>query len=118
MKLSAKARAAEDAAADFLRRRGYKIAQRNFATRLGEIDIVALDDAMVVFVEVKSRSADDFGAPEVAVDKAKRARLRRVAQLFLERHNLTDMPCRFDVIALTRAPSGEGWDIELFQDAF
>ena len=47
-------RAAEDAAARFLERQGYKIAQRNFTTRLGEIDIVALDDGMVVFVEVKT----------------------------------------------------------------
>jgi len=118
MKPRADARAAEDAAADFLRRQGYKIAQRNYATRLGEIDIVAVDDGMVVFVEVKSRGSDDFGPPEVAVDRHKRAKLRRIAQLFLERHGLTDSPCRFDVVALTRTPADDGWRTELFRDAF
>jgi len=111
------ARAAEDAAARFLEARGYQIVRRNFTTRLGEIDLVALDDCMVVFVEVKSRASDDYGPPEVAVDRRKRATLRRIAQLFLERHSLLDTPCRFDVVALTRADDDE-WDIELFQDAF
>jgi len=118
MKLSADARAAEDAAADFLRRQGYQIAQRNFATRYGEIDIVAVDDGMVVFVEVKSRASDAFGPPEVAVDRRKRDKLRRMAQIFLERHRLTDSPCRFDVVALTRAADGADWRIEVFRDAF
>ncbi|HUT33878.1 MAG TPA: YraN family protein [Planctomycetota bacterium] len=118
MKLQADARAAEDAAADFLRRQGYQIAQRNFATRLGEIDIVAVDDGMVVFVEVKSRASDDFGPPEVAVDRRKQAKLRRIAQVFLERRRLTDSACRFDVVALTRATEGGEWRIELFRDAF
>ena len=112
------ARAAEDAAAGFLRRRGYKIAQRNFTTRLGEIDIVAVDEGMVVFVEVKSRASDDYGPPEVAVDRRKQAALRRIAQLFLERHGLLDTACRFDVVALTRTPEGDDWHIELFRDAF
>jgi len=112
------ARAAEDAAADFLRRSGYQIARRNYATPVGEVDIVAIDQGMVVFVEVKSRASDEYGPPEVAVDRRKQARLRRAAQLFLERHRMADMPCRFDVVALTPQPSGGGWRIELFQDAF
>jgi len=112
------ARAAEDAAASFLERQGYRIAQRNFATRLGEIDIVAIDEGMVVFVEVKSRASVDYGPPEVAVDRRKRATLRRIAQLFLERHGLLDTACRFDVVALTPTPDGNDWDFELFQDAF
>ena len=118
MKLREDARAAEDAAARFLKSQGYKITRRNVATRFGEIDIVALDDGMVVFVEVKSRASDDFGPPEDAVNRHKRQKLRRVAQLFLEQHNLLDTPCRFDVVALTRTPKGDDWQIELFQDAF
>ena len=118
MKPRLDSRAAEDAAAEFLRRRGYKIAQRNFATRLGEIDIVAVDEGMVVFVEVKSRVSTEYGPPEVAVDGRKQAKLRRIAQLFLERHRLLDTPCRFDVVALTRPSEGDDWHIELFRDAF
>ena len=111
-------RAAEAAAARFLKSRGYKIAQRNVATRYGEIDIVALEDGMVVFVEVKSRSSNKFGHPEDRVDRKKRQTLRRIASFYLERHRLLDAPCRFDVVALTRTPDGADWDIELFQDAF
>ncbi len=118
MKPRLDARAAEDAAAEFLRRRGYKIAQRNFTTRLGEIDIVAVDDGMLVFVEVKSRASIDYGPPEAAVDGRKQAKLRRIAQLFLERRNLLDTPCRFDVVALTPRSEGEDWNIDLIQDAF
>ena len=116
MKPRLDARAAEDAAAQFLARQGYQIAKRNYTTRLGEIDIVAIDGGMVVFVEVKSRASVDYGPPEVAVDRRKRAKLRRIAQLFLERYKLLDTPCRFDVVALT--PKGNDWHIELFQDAF
>ena len=118
MKPRLDARAAEDAAAEFLRRRGYKIAQRNFTTRLGEIDIVAVDEGLVVFVEVKSRVSSEYGPPEMAVDGRKQAKLRRIAQLFLERHKLLDTPCRFDVVALTRPSEGGDWDIDLIQDAF
>ncbi|MFW6107252.1 MAG: YraN family protein [bacterium] len=118
MKPRVDARAAEDAAARFLRRRGYKVAQRNFATPLGEIDIVATHQGEVVFVEVKARAASPAAPPEVAVDHRKRAKLRRIAQVFLERKRLLDAPCRFDVVALTRTPDGDDWEIELFQDAF
>ena len=112
------ARAAEDAAADFLERQGYKVVRRNVTSSLGEIDIVAVDDCMVVFVEVKSRARTDYGPPEVAVDHKKQAKLRRLAQQFLERHNLLDSPCRFDVVALTPTDGGDDWNIEVFQDAF
>jgi putative endonuclease len=118
LRLRDDARAAEDAAVRFLERQGYKIAQRNFATRFGEIDIIAIDDGMVVFVEVKSRASDAYGPPEVAVNRRKQATLRRIAQLFLERRDLLDTPCRFDVVALTRTPEGDDWRIEVFRDAF
>ena len=117
MKPRLDSRAAEDAAAEFLRRRGYRIAQRNYTTRVGEIDIVAVDEGMVVFVEVKSRVSTEYGPPEFAVDGRKQAKLRRIAQLFLESHKLLDTPCRFDIVALTR-PEGGNWHIELIRDAF
>ena len=118
MKLRPDAQRAEDAAARFLESQGYKIAQRNVVSRFGEIDIVALDDGMVVFVEVKSRTSDHYGPPEDSVNRRKRDKLRRLAQLFLEQHKLLDTPCRFDVVALTRTAEGGDWSIELFQDAF
>ena len=118
MKLQPDARAAEDAAADYLAAQGYKIAQRNLTTRFGEVDIVAIEDGVVVFVEVKSRTSDEYGHPEDRVDRRKQRTLRRIAELYLQRHRLLDTPCRFDVVALTRTPDDTGWDFELFQDAF
>ena len=60
----------------------------------------------------------DEEAEEARVDRAKRARLRRVAALYLEKHRLLDSPCRFDVVALVPKAGGRDWDIELFQNAF
>ena len=112
-----KAKAPEDAAARYLKRHGYKLIQRNFATPFGEIDIIAFD-GMVVFVEVKSRASDAYGPPEDAVGPAKQRRLRRAAEAFLKRRGILDVPCRFDVLALTGTPERDDWAIEHFQDAF
>lgn len=109
---------AEDAAAQFLAAQGYKIVHRNLTTRFGEVDIVAIDEGMVVFVEVKSRARDDYGYPEARVDRRKQRTLRRIAEAFLERKGLLDSPCRFDVVAMVKSPDDDDWDIELFQDAF
>ena len=114
-----KALAAERAAARFLKRQGLKVLTRNFATPVGEIDIIALDGDAIVFVEVKSRSSNDYGYPEDGVTRAKQARLRRAAELYLKRHGLPDTtPRRFDVLALTGPPDGGDWAIVHFEDAF
>jgi len=111
-------RAAEDAAAEFLKARGYKIVQRNLVTRFGEVDILAVEDDEVVFVEVKSRTSDEWGYPEDRIDRRKQATLRRIADFYLARRGLPDAPHRFDIVALVRKPDDSGWDIELFENAF
>jgi putative endonuclease len=113
-----KARPAEDAAEQFLRQAGLKVAQRNFATPFGEIDLIAVDGDTVVFVEVKSRATDAFGPPQDGVTRTKQAHLRRAAEIYLKRRGLLDrVPCRFDVLALT-GTAEEGWAIQHFVDAF
>ena len=109
---------AEEAAARHLAAQGYKIVQRNLVTRFGEVDIVAVEGGMIVFVEVKSRASNVYGHPEDRVDRKKQRTLRRIAELYIEQRRLFDQPCRFDVVALTASPDRDGWDIELFQDAF
>jgi putative endonuclease len=94
-------KAGEDLACRELRRRGYTVLARRYRTRVGEIDIVARDGETVVFVEVKARTTSRFGAPQEAVTWRKRARLRALAADYLSRHNLTDSPCRFEVVAVT-----------------
>lgn len=114
-----KAKESEDAAARFLKRQGLKVVQRNFDTPFGEIDIIAVDGDTIVFAEVRSRSADTAVRPEDTVNGKKQAKLRRAAELYLKKHGLFDTAaCRFDVLALTAAPDGDGWTIEHFVDAF
>jgi putative endonuclease len=83
-----------------LRLKGYRIEARNWRCPLGEIDIVAWDRETLVFVEVKSRTGAAAGAPEVAVNQQKRARLVQLAQAYLARRRGEPPPCRFDVIAV------------------
>jgi putative endonuclease len=87
----------EDVAAEHLRRKGFEILARNVRTAFGEIDLVALDGGVVVFVEVKARRG--AGALE-AVDARKRLRLSRLALAFLARAGWMDRAARFDVVAV------------------
>src|SRR3989442_14783327 len=73
----------ERAAARFLEARGYRILERNYRTRRGEIDLIAEDGGMLVFVEVKVRLDDRFGGPAAAITRAKQARIARLAQQYL-----------------------------------
>lgn len=91
-------RRGEQAAADHLRGKGYEILARNFRTRAGELDIVALDGETVVFVEVKLRQGG-FD-PLDAVDARKQYRLSRMALEYLWRHGATGAASRFDVVAV------------------
>jgi len=93
-------RGGEDLAVDFLTKKGYRILQRNFRYDRGEIDIIADDGGTLVFVEVKARRSKRFGEPEEAVSLYKRAQLRKTAKGYLFRHEIEDVECRFDVIAI------------------
>lgn len=91
-------------AAEVLRRRGWRILARNYRCPLGELDLVALDGDVVVFVEVKTRRGSRAGSALEAVGPGKRRRLLRLARYFLAVHGLTGRDCRFDVICLTVVP--------------
>jgi putative endonuclease len=105
-------------AARYLRRLGFKIVGRSVRTKLGELDLVAVDGRTVVFVEVKTRQSEDQGHPAEAVDFAKQRRLTRLATAYLQRHGLLDNPARFDIIAITW-PGGRGRpQVEHIRNAF
>ena len=100
----------EDAAAAWLESNGLRILVRNFRSRAGELDIVALDRDCVVFVEVRSRAHARFGGAAASVGPRKRERLLRTAQGFLQRHPaLATLPCRFDVLAYEQAATRPRW---------
>ena len=94
----------ERAAVRHLKRSGYRILLRNARTRLGEIDIVALDPAdgdCIVFVEVKTLSAGAAGDPAEHVTPAKQRQLTRLGLAWLKQRGLLERRARFDVIAVT-----------------
>ena len=109
----------ERAAAKFLRRLGMKIIERQHRSRLGEIDLVALDGGQVVFVEVKTRTSDVAGRPDEAVTHAKQKKLTRLALAYLKRRDwLGKRSARFDVVAVTWPSNQKTPDIVHYKNAF
>ena len=106
----------EDLACDELCRRGYVILARRHRTRYGEIDVIARHGATLVFVEVKARRHDGFGGAGAAVTSWKQRRIARMAADYLARHDLSDAPCRFDVVAINFM--GGPPRIEVYMHAF
>jgi putative endonuclease len=108
----------EDAAARFLRRRGYRIVDRGHRSQHGELDLVALDGQTVVFVEVKTRTTAEMGEPGEAVDADKQRRLTRLALGWLKKNGLLEQPARFDVVAVTWPDGAWRPTVEHHRDAF
>jgi putative endonuclease len=108
----------EKLACTFLRRGGYKILYRNFRARHGgEVDIVCRDGHTLVFVEVKTRTREDFGRPVEAVNAAKRKLISRGALAWLQLLENPDILVRFDVVEIVLAEDGQP-RFELVRDAF
>jgi putative endonuclease len=108
---------AEDFALAYLQQQGLVLIARNFACRLGELDLVMQHQKTLVFVEVKYRQHHGFGGSIAALTRAKQQRLVATAQLFLKSHSKWQRyPCRFDLVAL-QGP----WpvpEVNWLQDAF
>ncbi len=92
---------AEDFATDLLQKNGYKILERNFRSRFGEIDIIAQDRDTLVFVEVKARTSRRFGLPEEAVTPSKLWKIQKTAEYYSVTHPTLPKKLRIDVVALT-----------------
>jgi putative endonuclease len=97
--------------------REYRIIETNVRCRLGEIDLVALDGAVIVFVEVKGNRGGRYGAPEEMVTPAKQRRLTRLALWYLQRRGWLGRPARFDVIAVDWGSDGSQ-GVRHFPNAF
>lgn len=94
----------EAQAAQYLKKKHYKIEAVGYRCRFGEIDIIVRDKKHLIFVEVKLRKSDKFAKAHEFVDFRKQERLRLTASMYLSEHP-TDLPCRFDVIEIY-APEG------------
>ena len=107
----------EKIAANFLRKQGYRIIEKNYHSRLGEIDIVANEGESIVFVEVKTRRSTDFGLPEEALSYDKRRRLSKLALGYLAHRRIKDTNCRFDVVSILM-DNNRANNIKLIKNAF
>ena len=107
----------EGLAAEFLRKKGYRILERNYRTRRGEMDIVAEEAGALVFVEVKARRGDQFGGPHAAVGWRKQQQLIRVASHYMARHRIENRDCRFDLVLISEGPLRRK-QIDLVRNAF
>jgi putative endonuclease len=110
-------RTGEDLAAAFLQKAGYTILIRNYRQKCGEIDIIAEVKGTLVFVEVKTRNNMSYGPPFAAITAKKQRQIGRVAQDYLARHKLFDLPARFDVVSVMMCRDRPP-EIELLPNAF
>ena len=109
----------EALAAEYLRKKRYKLVAANYRSRFGEIDLIVSDRRYLVFVEVKLRKSDAFASAAEFVDLRKQNRLRTTASIYLSEHE-TDLQPRFDVIEIY-APEGTATkhpQIHHMEDAF
>ena len=95
-----KGKIGEATALNYLRSKGFKITDVNWETKIGEIDIVAQKDGVLVFVEVKARASFKYGTPSQAVDFRKQRKLSLMAAQYIKTKRLFDMPARFDVVEI------------------
>lgn len=87
----------EDLTCEYLLKNGYKILDRNYSKTFGEVDIIAIKDEVISFVEVKTRKSDAFAYAAEAVNFYKQERIRKASQAYLMENNLSDFLMRFDV---------------------
>jgi putative endonuclease len=107
----------ESTAEQYLRRKGYRILARNLRSSVGELDLVAEDGQVLVFVEVKARRTDAFGGAVYAVQQRKQEKLIQLAAQYLARHHIKDRLCRFDVVLL-QGDETASTQVEHIQNAF
>lgn len=101
-----KGHAYEKLAEKHLRQHGYKIKDRNFRIRKGEIDLIALDHNTLVFVEVRFRKNSLYGSPEETITRQKQVKIILTAQHYMTKFNLWSSNARFDVITIQPAAEG------------
>jgi len=103
----------EETAARYLEKKGYRILEHNFRCKIGEIDLIAQDGTVLVFLEVKYRKNTVFGNPAEAVTPSKQRTICKAADYYrLKKGIAQDVPCRFDVVAIL------GDRIEVIKNAF
>jgi putative endonuclease len=108
-------RRSEIQAVDYIRSLGFRIVTSGYRTKGGEVDVIAWEGDILVFIEVKSRQNDE--PPEDSVGRTKQRRIIRAAGHYISRHRLQETPYRFDILAVTALPHTKP-QFRLLRDAF
>ncbi|MDF2532908.1 MAG: YraN family protein [Clostridia bacterium] len=108
----------EDMACSYLQKQGYKILDRNFSCKVGELDIIAMEGDTLAFIEVKCRTGLEYGHPSEAVSYSKQGKIIKAALFFMTKNKLFDYMCRFDVIEVLTDGAKECIHINLIKNAF
>lgn len=92
----------ESLACQYLENKGFKLIEKNFNCRVGEIDLIMKDNDSLVFVEVRYRRSNNFGSGAESITTSKQSKLIKTASLYLQQHaKLNKYPARFDVVSIT-----------------
>ncbi len=106
----------ESIAEEYLKQKGYKIIQRNYRCRFGEIDIIAKDGNTVVFTEVRTKQNNNFGSPQESITPAKIEKISKASLSFIQEKKMAGFSYRFDLIAITFSQGRQ--NIEHIENAF
>ena len=110
---------AEKQALLFLKQQGLKLLHANFACKVGEIDLVMLDQATLVFIEVRYRSASRFGNAASSIDRRKQQKIQKTAAFYLQKHRKHNhRTCRFDAISIDNCDTNGQNSLEWTKSAF
>ena len=111
----------EETAVKALKKQGYKILERNYRTKVGEIDIIAKDGEYTVFAEVRLRKSNNFGTPADTIDGKKQQKIINAAQIYAVKNDIYDTPLRFDAVLINADTDGTkliNANIQIIKNAF
>ncbi|MGH4138109.1 YraN family protein [Clostridium sp.] len=108
----------EQISENYLKNLGYKILEMNFKCKCGEIDIIALKDGYICFIEVKTRYGTKFGLPAESVVFSKQKKIYKTAQVYIMYKNIINFNFRFDVMEVTLNSANNNFLVNHIQDAF
>ena len=109
-------RMGETLAGLYLKNKGYAILERNWRTPYGEIDIVASKDDAIIFVEVKSRSSQSLGPPEISITTRKAEHMRSAASYYIQQHAELNADWRIDLVTIQLQPNNQPAIIDHFEN--
>lgn len=108
----------EDISETYLKNLGYRILEKNFRCKCGEIDLIARHKDYICFVEVKTRYGTNFGIPAESVIFSKQHKIHKTAQVYILLKNINDSNFRFDVMEVLLSHENNGFSVNHIQDAF